>query len=102
MPKAFHVRGVCVKINKSWFLNRLKSLECKVFCKYMVMLLLTDIALVHRINSVLRKCLVRLSLDRMNRLQELYTSTARAAAIHPSIHPFVNTHEIFITCQELC
>lgn len=68
MPKAFHVRGACVKIKKSWFLNRLKSLECKVFCKCMAMLLLTDIALVHRINSVLSKCLVQLSLERTSKL----------------------------------
>lgn len=44
-------------MNKSSFLNHFKSLEWKVFCKYLAMLLLIDSAL-DRINSILGKCLV--------------------------------------------
>lgn len=45
-------------MNKSLFLNHFKSLEWKVFCKYLAMPLLIDSALADRINSILGKCLV--------------------------------------------
>lgn len=42
-----------MKINKLWFLNCFKSLKGKVFCKYMAMLLVADMALARRINPIL-------------------------------------------------
>lgn len=47
-----------MKMNKSSFRNHFKSLEWKMFCKYLAMPLLINRALADRINSILGKCLV--------------------------------------------